>query len=335
MIDEFGAKITKEERYNNSKNTPCFRKIDQKLKEIGLTLAYGFINDGILWCGVKAVGVEKHPEREYTAPEIYIDGFAEDNKHAKIRMIPKFPTKEPWIEDRKTAEQFLRRVQEQFDVYNELCEMDFSGLYRTYEKTDPQMENGKFDFSEDNYGSSQLLPVIDYLKNRYGSNFAHAYGFKSDDRIVVITKDFNYASEHFAPAYYDLHIFKDGQEPVTKKHALSGSGYHDFFVDEISNDNGEEIGVKVRVHVNPGLHKCDDEYIGYAEINNYGGCRYHPLIFVERRSERDYGNPFAGESSICGWKSIVTQEEMTEDMAFEYSRDFYGQRLLENDEYER
>lgn len=221
------------------------------------------------------------------------------------------------------------------DEYKHHMNIPVSGLYRIYEKTDTQMENGKFDFSEHNYGSSQLLPVIDYLKNRYGSNFTHAYGFKSDDRIVVITKDFNYENGHFTPAYYDLHIFKNGQDPVTKKHVLSGDAYNVFFIDEITNDSGEEIGVKVRIHVNPGLHKCDDEYIGYAEINNSGRCKYHPFVFVERRSERDYGNPFAGEGSIDRWKSIVTQEEMTEDMAFEYSRDFYGQRLLENDEYER
>ncbi len=318
MIDDNGRKISDEERDKQSRENELFLEINEKLNSIGLQLI-GYIKDDNLYCCTKPLD----ESRKYEVPNIYIDGFKEDQKHAKLRFIPK-PVFDNWISNEEEARKTMCNLQKQFMVYEELCEMDFSGLYKCYEKSDPTLQSGGFHFTSDNYTSAQIKPVIDYLHKRYNVDFIQGYGFYNDNRIVAVTPN-------KCAGFFDLHIFEEGKAPVTKSDVIRED--YDFYVDGIIKDDGDEIGIKARIIRPTGYSKCHDKYVGYAALSNDGSCDFHPFIFVESQSEKDYGNPAIGEEKIDGKRFIVTEEEIaSEEAALAYSKDYGLQKEMEEDE---
>ena len=330
MIDSNGVRITIEERDKKSKENKLFQEIDRKLNQVGLKLSYGFISDDRLRCGTEAAN--KSGPHTFRHPKIYIDGFTDDKKHAKVRMIPYvfLPFDRDWVKSPDEANKMLQYIEDQTRVYNELCEMDWSGLYQVYEKTDPVLDSGRFQFSINNYSSAEITPIIEYLSKYYdvggASGVEHIYGegYKSDNRIVAMTKDLVYAKGHFAPAYYDLHIFEKDKEPMTVKHVLSSGSYTNFFFDGFVSDNGEKIEISLRSHLDP-FYKCTDTYYAYGTID-VKDClintkiSVYPFIFQERSSERGCCDPSERTERCGGYIYIITGKDLTKEEAIEYSK---------------
>ena len=183
------------------------------------------------------------------------------------------------------------------------------------------MNSNSFSFNK--YSKGLLSAEAEkYLKDYYdGEENLYGIGYSTGSRTVIITKDFLYSRRFFAPAYHDLHIFEDGKEPKTKKHAVSvlGTSYSDFYVDRITGDNNGVISLALVRHLSP-FEKCSDKYLAYAEVDENGRCSLSPFVFSERRAERS-SSPAEGAEEYGGCAYVVTDKNgLSEEEALEQSR---------------
>lgn len=108
---------------------------------------------------------------------------------------------------------------------------------------------------------------------------------KESGEAVDITKDIPHQMTHFAPAYYDLHIFKKDEQPQTIQHCITMPSYVDFIVNDIINDNGETIELQIQSNTSD-YYKCDDNYYAYATIDKHYHLKMSTFVFSRRSSER-------------------------------------------------
>lgn len=276
MIDIKGNSIDEKSLLKNIKANETFRLVKRKLKKLNITLEKLYI------CDERLVSVFSHKGTDGGA--IYIDGFKDDNIHASIRLI--YPRQNvSWYNDSISAKKYIKLLNDYMKVYQFLEELDFSNCYKVFEKSDPNLKNGTFSFSESFYESIIVEKIIKKLQEIYDTEHVYGKGFKTDDRIVVFTENIKYAKDHWGPAYYDYHVFDiDGTYVKTKSNVVTGDSYNHFFIDNILSDNGKMTEIILRSCILSG-HKCDDTYYACAKIYDDGITAVSNFIFSDRASE--------------------------------------------------
>lgn len=316
MIDNEGNQISQDDLMKNMTTVPAWNELKRLLSDCGVELSCAYIlDDQLVVCSRSGRGV----------CDFYFDGFQHDRKHGKIRYSPAPFGVTGWFNSPEEAEQLINKLSNENSVYSVLTRFDFSGLYRVFEKTDPNLPNGSFSFSSESYPSAKCEPIIKYLEDYYKANRVYGEGFRSDDAVIVITEDLCYSKDHFGPAKYDLHVFnfRDGVFQKMLLHSvqgvITGDSYNHFFVDGITDFSEDaQLGVVLRSCVQSG-YKCSDDYYGYATINldmdKPIRMANNPLfIFSRRTSERAESGPvcFAVTDvryGDCNYKYVATDPD--------------------------
>ena len=323
MIDALGNRITEEQLKENRQKNSSAKKINNKLKQYNLKFD-GYICDNEL-----AAYIEQIPSEKIQG-KFYIDGFKENKKNAKIRYVPPSFGLYRWFETPEEAEEkALNVLKKEIKLYKWLNEYDFSNIYKVFKKTDPHLPCGKFDFSSEMYDSAEILPIITYLEKRYQTDRVYGIGYKNQKRIVVITKDIPHEMVKFAPAYYDLHIFKKDEQPQTIQHCITMPSYVDFIVNDIINDNGETIELQIQSNTSD-YYKCDDNYYAYATIDKHYHLKMSTFVFSQRSSEKScpseeinqitYRNNYQYVATVDTNSESITPEEALQESKKRYQQ---------------
>lgn len=286
MIDIKGNSIDEKQLLKNIKANETFKLVKRKLKKLNIMLEKLYI------CDERLISVFSREGSD--GGQIYIDGFKDDNIHASIRLI--YPRQNvSWYNDSVSAKEYIKLLNDYVKVYQFLEELDFSNCYKVFEKSDPNLKNGNFTFSENFYESTIVEKIIKKLQEIYGVNHVYGDGLKTDNRIVVFTENIKHHETYWGPAYYDYHVFTtDGTYIKTKSNVIIGDSYNRFFIDDILSDDGKMTEIILRSCISSG-HKCDDTYYACAKIYDDGITAVSNFIFSDRASEsggRTYSDDF-------------------------------------------
>lgn len=311
MVDTNQNPITKDELNKNMIANSKYKAIASELENYEINLKYAYICDDRLIMGV-----------DCKCGTFYIDGFTSDNKHPKVRYSPPVIGVTGWYNSPlEMTNKLIAPMTKMRQVYEYLATLDVSDLYTVYEKNAIELPIGAFDFNTHNYSSKVCEKIIEYLKSYYKLDSVRGSGYCSKNRIVVITEKLDYSKTHFAPAYYDMHIFtpsKNGQFVVKSIPTIvKGTTYNDFGIDKISNDDGTTIEIALRSCLSD-YSKCDDFYYAYGTISSTGLIKINPFIFSQRYAERN--NPFPDKNNKDKrgeFYYIVTVDDDTEHLTSE------------------
>lgn len=174
----------------------------------------------------------------------------------------------------------------------------------------------------------EFTEIMSELAKRYNDSNEKINAYyatnPANNEIVVICRDFNHSKKYFS-AWYDILTFKpngSGKMELVNIKKLSGTTYSSFSIEGIEwNAKRNVYVIKASSYMAfEAYSKCDDKCVGVFEYySSTNSLISHPFIFIDRISERDYGDPYEQSIKLGAFEYKVLKNKPSLEAAYKLS----------------